>query len=77
MGEDTPEVSVLLKNLSPKDFLHVGVEQIAYIRPVSVDENGKGFAIHSADGRQITVMDSYSKAVAMVQQHDLHPVTVH
>lgn len=75
MNDNKHDIRSMLKNLSSKDFLHIGMNQIAYIRPVTVDGE-EGFAVHSADGRQISVTESYPVAVAMLRQHDLHPVTL-
>jgi hypothetical protein len=75
MNEHENDARVLLQKLSVVDFLRVGLNQIAYIKPVTIDGE-KGFAVHSADGRQISVMDSYPVALALLRQHDLHPVTI-
>ena len=61
--------------MSTQELLNVGINHIAYIRPLDGQENG--YAIHSADGKQITVLDSYPEAAAEIREHNLHPVTVH
>ena len=63
--------------MSPQDFLHAGLHQIAYIRPIIMADDSKGFAIHSANGKQISVIDSYANAMALLHEHELHAVTVH
>jgi hypothetical protein len=35
------------------------------------------FAVHAADGTQITVLPDRDIAVATVRQHDLEPLSVH
>lgn len=67
------EASNLLKRLSPQEFLGVGMDQIAYIRPVG----GSGFSIHAADGTQLTIVSSYNDAVLAARTNDLYPVTLH
>jgi hypothetical protein len=65
--------SDLLKRLSPQEFLGVGVDQIAYIRPLT----GAGFSIHAADGTQLSIVASYNEAVMAARTNDLFPVTLH
>ncbi len=67
-----------LKNLTSQDFLNIGLDQVAYIKelPVIGNEN-RSFSIHAADGSQISLMNSYDKALASVRIKDLHAVTVH
>lgn len=67
------EASDLLKRLSPQEFLGVGMDQIAYIRPMS----GAGFSIHAADGTQLSIVSSYNDAVLAARTNDLYPVTLH
>lgn len=65
-----------LKALSKQDFLNFGIQQVAYIRPVQV-ENRQAYAIHAADGTPLSVMDTLGTAVIAVRHNDLEPVTVH
>ena len=71
---DHDEALELIKKLSIQDFLDVGLDQVAYIRPL---DNEQSFSIHAADGSQISVMDSYDTALAAVRVQDLFPVTLH
>lgn len=66
----------LLKNISTRDFLNFGVQQVAYIRPVRVEDK-TAFAIHAADGTPLSVMESLDTALVIVRHNDLEPVTVH
>ena len=72
-----PKESNLLKELSIQDFLDVGLNQVAYIRRFDKQKTGNSYAIYAADGSQISVMDSYSSAVAVIRVNDLYPVTLH
>jgi hypothetical protein len=65
-----------LKNISLRDFLNFGVQQIAYIRPVRV-ENKVAYAIHAADGTPLSVMESMDTAIIVVRHNELEPATVH
>lgn len=67
------DASEMLKRLSPQEFLGVGMDQIAYIRPLT----GSGFSIHAADGTQLSIVASYNDAVMAARTNDLHPVTLH
>lgn len=64
------------KKLSDQDFLSFGIQQIAYVKMVEVEDK-KAFAIHAADGTPLTIMDSYNDALVVARQNDLEPVTVH
>lgn len=74
--QDSSGVSALLKNISTRDFLNFGVQQVAYIRPVMV-ENKTAYAIHAADGTPLSVMESMDTAVIVVRHNELEPVTLH
>jgi hypothetical protein len=65
-----------LRHISPQDFAAMGVQQIAYIRPVVV--NGvTAYAIHAADGTQIGMAPQRDLAFAAVIQNELEPVSLH
>ena len=67
--------SDILKGLSPKDFLSLGIQQLAYIRPVTVNGT-EAFAICAADGTQLAVHDDIIGAQALTRQNELEPLTV-
>ncbi len=70
--------SDILRHLSPKEFLGVGMNQIAYIRSIPASGDDAVFSIHAADGTQLSVVPSYRDAVLEVKaSYDLMPVTVH
>ena len=65
-----------LRSLSPQDLLSLGVSQVAYIKPL--DQDGHIYhAIHEANGAQVAVVASYEAALAIIQQNDMEPVTLH
>lgn len=66
----------LLRSLSAQDFLNFGVQQVAYIRPVTVDGE-EGFSVHAADGTPLSVMDTMDSAIVVARYNDLEPVAVH
>jgi hypothetical protein len=53
----------------------MGVSHIAYIRPLSKGEGG--YAVCSADGRQLAVFPNYDAAFFTARQYNLAPVNVH
>ncbi len=65
-----------LRQISPQEFAHFGMQDIAYVRLVVTDET-TGWAIFSADGQQVAVMRDRDVALAAVRQHDLEPLSVH
>lgn len=65
-----------LKSISPKEFALWGIQDIAYIRPTTVDGRPV-FAVHAADGTPIAAMKSLEIAQATVRQNDLEPLSVH
>lgn len=75
MTMNNPELA-RLKNISAKEFALWGIQDIAYIRPMTV-EGRKAYAIHAADGTQVAVMSAPEVAMAAVRQNDLEPLSVH
>ncbi|WP_029011675.1 DUF1150 family protein [Niveispirillum irakense] len=65
-----------LRQLSPKDFASFGVNDLAYVKPVTL-EGKPGFAIHAADGTALTVVARQDVAMATVRQHDMEPLSLH
>lgn len=66
----------ILANLSTQDFLNIGIDQIAYVRPVVLDDH-EMYSIHAADGTQLSVLDSFDTAVDSIKNNEMHPVTLH
>jgi hypothetical protein len=67
---------VRIGTLSPQDLMALGLEQIAYIRPIEI-EGDAVFAVHAADGTQIAILKSRDLAVAAIQHHELEAMSVH
>ena len=65
-----------LKNLSAQDLLTFGLNDIAYLKPASV--NGQDvYAIHAADGSQLAFVANREVGFAAMHQHELEPVSLH
>lgn len=71
-----PDASSYLRSLSPHDFMALGVRQIAYVKPIRVDNN-IAFVVHAADGTPLSVHEDASGAITTVRNNEMHPVTLH
>lgn len=65
-----------LRSLSSRDFLSLGLSQVAYIRPLEQDGHSY-YAIYAADGTKMAVLASREAALAVIRQHDMEPLTLH
>jgi hypothetical protein len=65
-----------LKQISPKEFAYWGLQDMAYIRRVTVNDQ-PAYSIHAADGTPMGVMQRFDVAQVAVRQHDLEPLSVH
>lgn len=78
-GQDSAAAGAVvmdIRHLSEAQLAQLGMAQIAYVRPVTV--NGQaGFAIHAADGSPMAMAGDLEVAIAAILQHDMVPVTVH
>jgi len=78
MNKNSDNELDLLEKLTIQDFLNVGLDQVAYIKHLKNDKaSAEVFAVHAADGSQISILDSYDTAVDAIRGNDLFPVTVH
>ena len=64
-----------LRRISPQDLLSLGVEQMAYIRPASMN-GSMVFAIHAADGTPLAFHADQATARALTRQNELEPLTL-
>jgi hypothetical protein len=70
------KIELLKKTLTAGDLGNFGVEDIAYVKSVTIDGQ-KLHAIHAADGTPLTVVAGRELAFATVLQHDMSPASVH
>ncbi|NBO18783.1 MAG: DUF1150 family protein [Proteobacteria bacterium] len=49
---------------------------VAYVRPV-MTENGKNYAVCTADGTQLALFATQDAAYFAAKQHDLEPMLIH
>jgi hypothetical protein len=65
-----------IHDISPQQLAMLGVQQIAYVKPVVV--NGTtAYAIHAADGTPMAIAGERDAALAAIVQHEMVPALVH
>ena len=62
--------------LEPEAFASLGVADVAYIKPVTLDGEST-FAIFAADGSQLAVAPSRELALLAIRSHDMEAVGLH
>jgi hypothetical protein len=65
-----------LRQISRKEFMHYGMQDLAYIKPTVVD-GVPSYAVHAADGTPIAVIAERELAFATIRQYDMEPLSVH
>ncbi len=60
---------------SAKDFLTLGCQRIAYIKPIVVGDR-QAFAVFAADGASLAVLEDRDSAVATVIYNEMTPLIV-
>jgi hypothetical protein len=75
-GQATGPAVMDIHRISPEQLAMLGMQQIAYIKPVVVDGT-PAFAIHAADGTPMAVAQERDVAVAAIVQHEMVPALVH
>ncbi|HEY0205219.1 MAG TPA: DUF1150 family protein [Acetobacteraceae bacterium] len=70
----TDEVDI--RKLSQTQLLQLGMEQLAYVKPVWMDGT-TAFAIFAADGSPMAVAADCDLAVAAIMEHEMVPALVH
>lgn len=70
------EPSKMHPSITPEELAIFGIEDMAYIKPVTV--NGRRIqVIHAADGTLLTVAMDRDLAFVTIRQHELSPQSVH
>lgn len=76
MNENSMKSTFALGRMSERDFAMWGVQDVAYIREVTV-QGQPAWAICAADGSGIGVAADREVAFAAARQNDLEPLSVH
>jgi hypothetical protein len=66
-----------MRQMSAQELALFGMQDVAYVKRVAVDDDAAGYAIYAADGTQIAVLANRDVAFATLRQHDLEPLSVH
>ena len=66
----------LAPSLTAADFTALGVDAVAYVKPVVIN-GAHAYAIHAADGQHLVTVPNRAVAMATVRQNDLEPASVH
>ena len=72
----TTEIVLNPRTLTPAQFAELGVSQVAYIKPVTV-EGKQVFAIHAANGVPMGLAEDSDTAAVAIIQHEMVPTRVH
>ena len=64
------------KNITAEDLAKLGVNTVAYIKKKIVDQRKMWF-IYAAEGTELAYTDDENKAVSLVIDNELIPVSVH
>jgi hypothetical protein len=65
-----------IHDISPQQLAMLGVQQIAYVKPVVVNGTA-AYAIHAADGTPMAIAAERDAAMAAIVQHEMVPALVH
>jgi len=65
-----------LRHISLADLAALGLQGVAYIKPVVIDET-TAYAVFAADGTQIGALPTSDAALAAMRENGLEPVSLH
>lgn len=66
-----------IRQMSQGDLAALGLQGIAYVRPVTTAEGVQVYSINAADGTRLALAATQAQAIAAIRQHELEPVSVH
>jgi hypothetical protein len=74
--EKSTEAAKVLQSLSARDFLSLGVNHIAYIKSVMLNDR-PAWSVNAADGKALSVHLTEQAAAAAARQNHLLSVHTH
>ncbi|GGD21227.1 MULTISPECIES: DUF1150 family protein [Alphaproteobacteria] len=90
MNDSTFDTRAPAPMMSSKDFAEFGAPKTVYVREIGQDDvrevvgedtkiphDARFFAVHSANGTRMAIVDDRDAAFAGARQYDLDPVSVH
>ncbi len=72
-----PQNTQTWQQLPADEFASLGMHDVAYIKPKSLENGRVSYAIHAADGNEVAVVAGRDLAFMTVRQNDMEPVSVH
>lgn len=75
MSQKNGKSHILL--LTPEEFRYLGLDRIAYIKPITSPTDEATFSIHAATGEMLARASTFQAAWHAIEQHDLRPLMVH
>jgi hypothetical protein len=73
MTSQSVKVQGDIREITPQALLNLGLDQIVYIKPMSVDGE-QAYAVQSADGSTLSMEASLDEAVVTARANDMHTV---
>ena len=64
------------KDITAEDLAKIGVNSVAYIRQKVVDDKDMWF-VYAAEGTELAYTDDKNKAISLILDNELIPVSVH
>ena len=74
---DHNEIVSKLESLSTVEFLALGMDGLAYIKPLGLVDDVETFTVNAADGSEIATGPDRDVLQAIAHQKNLTAVTVH
>mgnify|MGYP004711909853 FL=1 len=65
-----------VRQLSDVQFRSLGLQQVAYMRPVTTEDGEEGCAIYAADGSLLAVVEDMETAWGAIMQNDMVPASL-
>ncbi|HEY5609298.1 MAG TPA: DUF1150 family protein [Alphaproteobacteria bacterium] len=65
------------RRLSDEQFAVLGLNRVAYVKPVAGSGGSIVYEVHAAEGSKIAEIEDRAVAFAAVRQYDMEPVSVH
>lgn len=70
------DIAHRLSSLSAIEFMELGADGLAYIKPVSSQDDTQTYSIHSANGSHIATGQDLMLLHAIAKQHNLVPMSI-
>ena len=65
------------RRLSDEQFAMLGLNRVAYVKPVAGSDGGITYEVHAAEGSKLAELTDRAVAFAAVRQYDMEPLSVH